>query len=69
MCTKIKGVRKLMGISYVVLPNKFDARYTRHLRIFYESMAEYTMVKCLILTYFDSKKIWKIKKKCARAHH
>ena len=34
-----------MGISYVVLPNIFDPRYIRHLRIFYESMAQYTIEK------------------------
>ena len=52
-----------MGISYVVLPNKFDPLYIRHLRIFYESMAEYTMEKCSALTYFGNKKILENKKK------
>ena len=56
-----------MGISYVVLPNKFDPRYIRHLRIFYESMAEYTIKNCSILTYFGNKKILENKKKNAPA--
>ena len=52
-----------MGISYVVLPNKFDPQYIRHLRVFYESLAEYTLEKCSILTNFGSKKILENKKK------
>ena len=44
-----------MGISYVVLPNKVDPWYIRHLRVFYESMAEYTTEKCWILTNFGNK--------------
>ena len=63
MCTKVKGVRKLMEISYVVLSNKFDPRYIRHLRIFYESMAKYTMEKCSALTCFGNKKVLENKKK------
>ena len=51
-----------MGVSYVVLPNKFDTRYIRHLRISYESMAEYTIKICSILTYFGNKKILENKK-------
>ena len=56
MCTKINGMRKLMGIIYVVLPNKLDPRYIRHPRVSYESMAEYIIEKCSILTYFGNKK-------------
>ena len=45
-----------MGISYVVLPNKFDPRYIN------ESMADYTIEKCSILTYFGNKLFLKNKK-------
>ena len=53
-----------MGLSYAVLPNKFDPRYIRHLRICYESMAEYTMEKWWALTYFGNKENLENKKKC-----
>ena len=55
-----------MGISYVVLPNKFDLWYIIHFRVSYESVAEYTIEKCSILTYFENKKILENKTKCAR---
>ena len=54
---------KLLGITYVVLPNKFDPRYIRHLRVSYESMAEYTIEKCSILTSFWKKKNFENKQK------
>ena len=69
MCTKIKGVRKLIGIIYVVLQNKVDPRYIGYLRVLYESVAEYDIENCSILTYFENKKILENKKKCARMHH
>ena len=46
-----------MGISYAVLTNKFAPWYIIHLGVFYESMAEYTIEKCSILTNFGNKKI------------
>ena len=52
-----------MWISYVVLPNKFDPRYIRHLRLFYGCMAESTIEKYPILTNFENKKILENKKK------
>ena len=56
-----------MGISYAVLPNKFDLRYIRHLRLSYECMAESTIEKYPILTNFGNKKILENKKKNAPA--
>ena len=52
-----------MWISYVVLPNKFDPRYIRHLRVFNECMAESTIKKYPIRTNFGNKKILENKKK------
>ena len=44
-------------MCYIVLPNEVDPRYIGHLRIFYESMAEYTMEKSSALTKLGNKKI------------